>query len=163
MLKLRATTALAAEIARIDRQRFNEAVASGLYTCAPETVAGRARSFGLVDLVVLFIYGRLLDEGITPRHAGAAACRLLTYFQEMPLVGEEWMKLDHIVYVVFEGQPLTSAWRQSGALDRGAVLLGGREVLSERKWNLKLIRERISARLREEDEERVIGPIGIED
>jgi hypothetical protein len=152
MTKLRATTALAADIARIDRQRFNEAVAAEFYPCAPPTVAGRARSFGVNDLIALYIYGRLNDEGVIPRHAGQVACRLLNFMNE---VGAD---LDHALYVVCEGRP--AAWVRRERFDLAATHMSGGEITSVRDWYLRPIRDRIIARLEAEDESRVLGPVG---
>lgn len=69
-------TAVACRIARIDRDRFNEAVAAGNYPCAPRTDRGATRVFDLPDLIALHYYGRLLGLGIAPRIAGQWACEL---------------------------------------------------------------------------------------
>lgn len=71
LLKVRAP--LAMRIAQIDRDRFNEAVARGDYPCAPRVVAGATRIFALDDLVVLCIYGHLVNTGEAPRKAGLLA------------------------------------------------------------------------------------------
>ncbi len=68
------TTALACRVARLDRDRFNEAVAAGLFTCAPATVAGRARLFGPTDMIALYLYRELLEDGYTRERAGRMAC-----------------------------------------------------------------------------------------
>ncbi|WP_297778973.1 hypothetical protein [uncultured Roseovarius sp.] len=68
------TTALACRVARLDRDRFNEAVASGVFTCAPETIAGRARVFDPDDMVALFLYRELIEDGYSKTRAGKVAC-----------------------------------------------------------------------------------------
>ncbi|MBT3779995.1 MAG: hypothetical protein HOF91_08265 [Rhodospirillaceae bacterium] len=73
-MPIRVRTALAARIARIDHQRYNEAVADDLYPCAPLTMKGSSRIFDSDDLLGLFIYGRLTTMGLPPRHAGRLAC-----------------------------------------------------------------------------------------
>lgn len=154
MTKLRATTALAADIARIDRQRFNEAIASGFYPCAPETIAGRARTFDLNDLIALTIYGHLLREGVTPRHAGTAACGLRHFLTECP-------GADHALQVVgdFGAHPGPMSWVRpetfEGAL--GAKRISGAQIVYVRDWYIAPMREAITSRLTEEDESRAVG------
>jgi len=63
-------------VAMCDRQKFNEAVANNFYTCAPSTIAGKVRLFNEDDLVVLFVFARLLESGVLPRRAGQLACEL---------------------------------------------------------------------------------------
>lgn len=66
----------ACRIAGIEHQRFNEAVASGHYPCAPKVDRGSTRVFDLEDLVALYFYGSLLEQGWPPRLAGQYACRI---------------------------------------------------------------------------------------
>lgn len=154
MTALRATTALAADIAGIDKQRFNEAVAADFYPCAPKTVAGRARSFGLNDLIALKVYGHLTVEGGTPRFAGKVACGLLDFLQVYP-------KASRAVYVVAEmGSP---SWLLPEALDAASTHISGHLIVSVRTWYLDPIRENIIGRLEHEDANRILGPMGDED
>lgn len=149
MTKLRANTALAAEIAGIDRQRFNEAVAADFYPCAPKTVAGRARSFGVNDIVALKVYGYLLAEGVIPRHAGNIACGLLDLLAVYP-------DASAAVYIVTQmGRP---CWLLPSALSEGATHCSGSPLVSVRHWYLGPIRKNIIDLLEYEDEHRVLGP-----
>jgi len=68
-------TALAAQIARLDRQRLNEAIAAGFLPCFPETRPGVTRAFGEKDVMALIIYARLLGLGVPPSKAGPFACQ----------------------------------------------------------------------------------------
>lgn len=149
MTTLRATTALAADIAGIDRQRFNEACNAGFYPCAPETVAGRARSFGLNDLLALKVYGHLIAEGVTPRFAGKAACGLLHFLQECP-------EADHALHVV--SQMRVASWVRPETFNSADT--SRLEIVSVRDWYLKPMREQIVARL--DEESRTVGPVGEE-
>lgn len=79
-------TAAACRIAKIDRNRFNEAVAAGNYPCAPATVAGASRLFAEDDILALYAYGRLLAFGFTPSHAGEYACRVRQALDSKPKV-----------------------------------------------------------------------------
>jgi hypothetical protein len=68
------TTSWAVSMARVSRVKFNEAVADGYYPCAPATEEGIAREFEDLDLVVLSIFGRLIELGIPGRRAANLAC-----------------------------------------------------------------------------------------
>jgi hypothetical protein len=74
----------ACRIARIHRDRFNEAVAADFYPCAPVVARGATRLFSRLDLVGLYIYGRLLDNDFPPRLAGRFACKIQLKLQEEP-------------------------------------------------------------------------------
>lgn len=71
---IKLTTALACRVARLDRDRFNEAVAAGYFNCAPATVAGRARHFDPNDMIALYLYRELTEDGYSREHAGRVAC-----------------------------------------------------------------------------------------
>lgn len=58
---------------RLDRQKFNDAVSKGFYPCAPGTTQGRGRFFNMCELLVLWVFARLLDLGLSARVAGAMA------------------------------------------------------------------------------------------
>jgi len=75
-------TKLAMEIAGMEAQRFNEFVATGVYTCAPKTAAGTPRKFREPDLIALWWFNKMLAEDIKPGRAAAIACRLKTYLEE---------------------------------------------------------------------------------
>lgn len=76
MSKIRVRAALACRIARLDRVKFNEAVASGAYRCAPETMKGSARIFDEEDLLPLYFFARFLEFGLSPNRAGYLACKI---------------------------------------------------------------------------------------
>lgn len=73
----------ACEVAFVNKQRFNEAVARGDYPCAPP-VYGRARVFAARDVFGLWLYGHLTDEGIPPFKAGELACELVEVMRHYP-------------------------------------------------------------------------------
>lgn len=138
--------ALAADIANIDRQRFNEAVAEGFYPCAPRTVPGRARTFGLNDLLALKLYGQLLSEGVTPRKAGAAACEFLAFLQCNP-------DADRALHVVSQmGSPV---WMLPRDLAADATHMSGTGIVSVRDWRLSFWRDYAVFML--EDAANVVG------
>jgi hypothetical protein len=151
-LKLRARTALAADIAGVNRQRFNEAVAEGFYPCAPRTVRGATRLFDVNDILTLWVYGQLLDQGVTPRHAGAQACGLRDFLSVHP--GAE-----RVVFVrISVGTP---AWLDGKTFDRAWTHLSGSSIVSATEWHLKFPRERILHELAEWN--TVVGPAESDD
>ena len=80
--KFRAPAAM--RIARMDRQKFNEAVADGFYVCAPSAVRGTARVFDEDDLIALFYFGRLTQMNIPSRLAGHLACQVREWLSRVP-------------------------------------------------------------------------------
>ncbi len=82
MTKMRIRTKLACEFARVDRQQFNEAVANGLYQCAPPTSRGSSRLFTIDDVTALFIFGRMIRMGFGIREAAHIACEMRSQFDE---------------------------------------------------------------------------------
>ena len=78
------TTAVACRVAGINRDRFNEYVAAGQYPCAPRTIPGRARLFDPDDMLTLFLFKRLIDDGYTIEKAGKIACVLGEVAKEHP-------------------------------------------------------------------------------
>lgn len=70
------TTMAACRVATIDRDRFNEHVAAGHFPCAPSTIPGRARLFEPDDMIGLWLFRELMDDGINAARAGAMACEV---------------------------------------------------------------------------------------
>lgn len=70
------STSIACRIVGLNRDRFNEYVAAGQYRCAPSTVPGRARMFDPDDLLTLFLFKRLIEDGYTVEKAGHIACEI---------------------------------------------------------------------------------------
>lgn len=70
------TAAAACRVARIDRDRFNEHVAAGRFPCAPSTIPGRARLFDPDDMIGLWLFRELMDDGFDAVHAGKIACEI---------------------------------------------------------------------------------------
>lgn len=77
----------ACEVAFVNKQRFNEAVARGDYPCAPR-VEGRTRPFAARDVAGLWLYGHLTDDGIPPAKAGDLACALVDVLRRRPDLAE---------------------------------------------------------------------------
>ena len=80
----RLTTSVACRVAGISRDRFNEYVAAGHYHCAPKTIPGRARLFDPDDMLTLFLFKRLMDDGFTVEKAGELACAIGAIAKEYP-------------------------------------------------------------------------------
>lgn len=70
------TTALACRVTRLDRDRFTEAVAGGYLTCVPDTIPGRARLFFPDDLLALWYFRELVEDGYTRESAGRISCAI---------------------------------------------------------------------------------------
>lgn len=78
------TTADACEVAKIHRDRLNEAVARGDYPCVPPTRAGAARRFDAAGTVALCVFGLFVSRGITPSAAGRLACEVKSLLDRDP-------------------------------------------------------------------------------
>lgn len=70
------TTVAACRVARIKRDRFNEFVAAGQFNCAPGTIPGRSRLFDPDDMIALWLFRELMDDGFDARMAGDIACKV---------------------------------------------------------------------------------------
>lgn len=70
------STSYACRVVGLNRDRFNEYVAAGHYPCAPSTIPGRARLFDPDDMLTLFLFKRLIDDGFTVEKAGKIACAI---------------------------------------------------------------------------------------
>ena len=74
--RIRVRAALACKIVQLDRLKFNDAVASGIYPCAPATMPGSARIFDEESLLPLYFFARLTEFGLTAAAAGRIACEM---------------------------------------------------------------------------------------
>lgn len=79
-----ATTSIAMRIVRLDRNKFNQAVADGHYPCAPGARPGARRIFDLPDLIGLWFFARHTEEGETARRAGETACSIAAGIRREP-------------------------------------------------------------------------------
>ena len=68
------TTRAACRVARLHPDRLNEYIAAGTYRCAPPTVAGRARVFEPDDMIGLWLFRELMQDGHSPVKAARIAC-----------------------------------------------------------------------------------------
>jgi len=67
---------MACRIVNLDRVKFNDAVANGVYPCAPATRSGSARVFTEEELLPLFFFARLTEFGVLAGKAGRLACEM---------------------------------------------------------------------------------------
>jgi hypothetical protein len=74
--KTRVRAVLACQIVNLDRVKFNDAVASGTYPCAPHTISGKSRIFDEEALLPLYFFARLTEFGISAGRAGRLACEM---------------------------------------------------------------------------------------
>lgn len=84
MMTPKLTTAAACRVARINRDRFNEHVAARAFKCAPDTIPGRARLFDPDDMIALWLFRELMDDGFDARKAGYIACTVGAAAKENP-------------------------------------------------------------------------------
>ena len=74
--KFKVRAGFACRIVNLDRVKFNDAVASGTYPCAPSTRSGAARIFEEEELLPLFFFARLTEFGLPAGRAGYLACQM---------------------------------------------------------------------------------------
>lgn len=79
-LKLR--TGSACRVVRLERDRYNEAAAANLIPCMPQTSPGRARLFDRYDLLALWYYRELIEDGYIREKAGHIACEISSCARE---------------------------------------------------------------------------------
>lgn len=138
----RARTSLATQIARVDRTKFNDVVSDGFYPCAPPVGRGTARVFSVNEIVALTVFGRLLEEGVSARQAGPAACGLADLLREHP-------EADRAVHVVTSiSSPM---WLIPEHLSADTTHLSGLEIVSTREWRLATMRRRVLAEIEDFD------------
>jgi hypothetical protein len=131
-------------VAKIDRQRLNEFVANGDYTCAPETTPGRSRLFEEMDLIALFIFAREMERGIKPSIAGQLASKVREALAQQPKAG-----------IVTIGNPLNTA--QLITVQKSIWRIAGEgPLLSLTSYNVDCVRTAIRQGVKEE--RQIVGP-----
>lgn len=83
-MKPKLTTKAACRVARYDRATLNEDISLGRFKCAPETIPGRARLFDPDDMIALFLYREMIDDGFTKDRAGRVSCSVASCAREYP-------------------------------------------------------------------------------
>ena len=135
------STIMACKVAGLDRQRFNEAVSAGFYSCAPETVPGKSRKFAPDDVIGLRLYRELLDDGHTKQRAGQVACAVAIAAKFNPSSKaisyvEDYFFAGGTAYPA-EQVPPPEMWDQEGGF------LGGTDIRSVMTFNVAKIRKLI--------------------
>lgn len=145
------TTKAACRVARIDRDRFNEHVAAGRFKCAPNTVPGRARLFDPDDMIALWLFRELMDDGFDAGIAGVIACAVAEAARQNPEARAVSYAQD---YFGFGGDafpanavPDHSKWDE--------VLLSGRDIRKVTTFRISKLREMIAHYT--EEERSIIG------
>ena len=83
-VRIKLTTKSACRVARMDRDRLNEHISAGRFPCAPETTTGRARLFDPDDMIALWLFRELMDDGLDAGTAGYTACKVAEAAREAP-------------------------------------------------------------------------------
>lgn len=164
-LKIRAP--LACRIARVDRDRFNEAVARGEYPNPPAAGPGRPRPFLIPDVVGLFVWGRLLERGLSPSAAGHYASEVARRAKQIEghendLTVCRLQTTMDIEYYISGTRALTPKRKQEleeqlglQIISPNAIEIGGDSVLSQENWQIGNIRKIIDRAI--EDYRNTLG------
>ncbi len=148
--KLSATAAC--RVARLDRDRFNEHVAAGRFPCAPETIPGRARYFSPDDMVALWLFRELLDDGFNAAAAGRIACAISNAAKANP----EAIAISY-VQDYFAGSHYALPHEQVPPVsDWDDVLFSGTDIRKVTTFRISKLRQMIAHAT--EEERSYIGP-----
>lgn len=148
------TTVAACRVARIDRDRLNEHVAAGRFRCAPQTVPGRTRLFDPDDMVALWLFRDLMDDGLEAARAGYIACEVAEEARRNP----EAPAISFVVnyFVPFNGAAMTADKVPSpDTWDKPEGFVGGVDIRKVMTFNVKKVRELIAHYT--EEERSIIG------
>jgi len=145
------TTQAACRVARLHRDRFNEHVAAGHFGCAPATVPGRARLFDPDDMIALWLFRELMDDGFDARHAGTIACAVAECARFYPEAAA-------ISYVqsYFSGGTAHPASAVPASDEWDEVLFSGTDIRKVTTFRIGKLREMIAHYT--EEERSIIGP-----
>lgn len=158
----RVRSALACRIVGLDRQKFNEAVADGFYTCAPMASQGNTRIFTEEAMVPLYFFARLLEFGLPPRRAGALACEAAGRAQS-----RGYDESDRVILLIAEGNevfiPSVTMFPKDGESkeydprheEHGRGYSGLGRVIMTVSFYLSHVRKTIAARV--ESERNILG------
>lgn len=146
------TIKAACRVARIDRDRLNEHVAAGRFPCAPATVPGRARLFDPDDMIALWLFRELMDDGFNAEMAGRIACAVANAARQNP----EARAISYVQdYFVPAGGDAFPADQVPPASEWDRVLFSGTDIRKVTTFRVGNLREMI-ARYTEE-ERSVVG------
>lgn len=135
-----AFTAAACRIARIERQKFNDVMATGDYTCAPTAQAGYPRVFELKDLIALYLFARLNERGRTVKQAALVACQAESQMRNAINNGEDIPEHLAVAYGM-NGSSFVSTGEHS---DPRASHIGGcGPILWTEMWHLQNLKAEV--------------------
>lgn len=151
MQRTKLSTKYACRIVGLDRQRLNEFVALGAFPCAPPTIPGRARYFDPDDMISLWLFRQLMDDGFDAAHAGRIACRVAAAARDNPdaraisyvwaIMTESGFSLDREA-LPSDQLPDSSTWNKS--------LLHGNLIEKTMTFNIWQLRQRLEHLTKEE-------------
>ncbi|MCM5558078.1 hypothetical protein [Pleomorphomonas sp. JP5] len=153
-MTVKLTTAAACRVARIDRDRFNEHVAAGRFGCAPATIPGRTRLFDPDDMIALWLFRELMDDGMDAATAGATACEVAAVARRRP---EAHAVSAYYDYFVPPGVHALPADEVPDPSDWDKVMLGGSDIRKVTTFNIRKTRELISHFT--EEERSIVGEL----
>lgn len=146
------TIKAACRVARIDRDRFNEHVAAGRFPCAPETVPGRARLFDPDDMIALWLFRELMEDGFDASRAGAIACAVANAARQNPTARAIAFVQD---YFTPPGGRAYPSDQVPAAAEWDKVTFGGTDIRKVTTFRIGKLREMIAHYT--EEERAVIG------
>ncbi|WP_289145560.1 hypothetical protein [uncultured Sphingobium sp.] len=142
------TTVAACRVARLDRQRFNEYVAGGDYTCAPKTIPGRSRLFDEADMIALCIFAQEIEgQMMKPLMAGLNAEAVLAALRKRP-------DADHLTFAHIWQEPMLRLLVDK-PLPAGENLVG-KSVIRYTVYDIAAVRAVVRKGV--EQERAIIGP-----
>ena len=144
------TTKAACRVAGLDRDRFNEHVASGAFPCAPDTVRGRARLFDPDDMIALFLFREFLDEGTDAKRAGLLACEIAQCAKFNPDA-----RTISVVYTYFSSFHAYPSENVPGPSEWDTVLFSGSDIRKVLTYRVGKLRQMIAHYT--EEERSIIG------
>ncbi|MBP7334935.1 hypothetical protein [Niveispirillum sp.] len=152
MIPPKLTTVAACRVARIDRDRFNEHVAAGRFTCAPNTIPGRARLFDPNDMIGLWLFRELMDDGFEAARAGRIACEVADAARRHP----ETRAISYVEdYFVPPSGSAFPADQVPAASEWHKVTFSGTDIRKVTTFNVGKLRELIAHYT--EEERSIIG------
>lgn len=146
------TATAACRVARIDRDRFNEHVAAGRFPCAPDTIPGRARLFDPDDMISLWLFRELMEDGLDAASAGHIACKVAAAAREAPAA----QAISYVQDQFPKGGSAISAETVPDPKDWKTFTIGGLPIRKVTTFNVGQLREIIAHHT--EEARSIIGP-----
>lgn len=144
------TTKAACRVARLHPDRLNEYIAADVYKCAPATVPGRARLFDPDDMLGLWLFRDLMDDGYSPSAAAEIACAVALAAKVQP---EE--RAISYVQTYFTGGTAVASSAVPESSEWDNVLFSGTDIRKVLTFRIGKTREMIAHYT--EEERNIIG------